>query len=102
MRFTVRIASAVCLEYIRNASRCLCFVKKIIAIKAPFYYTVYKRGATMKYKVYDGITKNLSDVTLNTVTDAEVLIDVLEQLAIESNIEYNYIIVPQVEIEIKF
>lgn len=55
----------------------------------------------MKYKVYDGITKNLSDVTLNTVADAEVLIDVLEQLAIESNIEYNYIIVPQVEIEIK-
>ena len=25
----------------------------------------------MKYKVYDGITKNLSDVTLNTMDDAE-------------------------------
>ena len=29
----------------------------------------------MKYKVYDGITKNLSDVTLNTMDDAKSLID---------------------------
>lgn len=58
--------------------------------------------ATMKYKVYDGITKNLSDVTLNTMDDAEILIDILEWLAIESNMKHNYIVVPQVEIEIKF
>jgi len=55
----------------------------------------------MKYKVYDGITKNLSDVTLNTMDDAEILIDILEWLAIESNLENNYLVVPQVEIEIK-
>lgn len=55
----------------------------------------------MKYKVYDGITQNLSDVTLNTVADAESLINILEWLAIESNTEYNYIVVPQIEIEIK-
>ena len=55
----------------------------------------------MKYKVYDGITKNLSDVTLNTMDDAKSLIDILKWLAIESNIKHNYIVVPQVEIEIK-
>lgn len=60
-----------------------------------------KNLATMKYKVYDGITKNLSDVTLNTMDDAESLIDILKWLAIESNIKHNYIVVPQVEIEIK-
>lgn len=60
-----------------------------------------KNLATMKYKVYDGITKNLSDVILNTMDDAESLIDILKWLAIESNIKHNYIVVPQVEIEIK-
>lgn len=55
----------------------------------------------MKYKVYDGITKNLSDVTLNTMDDAESLIDILKWLAIKSNIKHNYIVVPQVEIGIK-
>lgn len=52
-------------------------------------------------KVYDGITKNLSDVTLNTMDDAKSLIDILKWLAIESNMKHNYIVVPQVEIEIK-